>query len=182
MIDNPLRDVTYELRTMSRSQILVRLCVVGPAVLTAVVLAVVADAGGAAVAGVVLAGLLAAALPHGPMPLVAMLFVAGSWAAALDAVWHPAVLVVALSLLVMHTACALAATVPSAAPLPEGYWVLHGRRVGVVAAATTGLWGLAWVISGLTLPGGPAPPLLALTAVALGLAAHYALVTRRRPT
>ncbi len=180
MRDNPMATVIYEARTLSRGQLGLRVVPVVAAAGYAVTLAVAGDPGGGALTAVLLAGGLAAALPQGLMPLVAVLYMVAGWVAAVEGGWTPLVLPAALSLLALHTACALAAAVPASATLPRGYWTLHGRRVGVVAAATTGWWGLTWLVSGVDLPGGIAAALVGLAALATGYAALYLALSRGR--
>ena len=180
MRDNPLATVVYEARTLSRGQLALRVVPVVAAAGYAGTLAVAGDPGGGALTAVLLAGGLAAVLPHGLMPLVVVFYLVASWVAAVDGGWTPLVLPAALSLLALHTACALASAVPASAALPRRYWRVHGRRVGVVAAATGVVWGLAWLASGADLPGGIAAPLVALAALAAGYAALYRALTQAR--
>lgn len=180
MRDNPLSTVVYEARTLSRGQLGLRLVPVVAAATYAVTLALAGDPGGSALVSVLLAGGLAAALPHGLMPLVAVCYLLASWVAAVDGSWTALVLPAALSLLALHTACGLSAVVPASAALPRGFWTLHARRVGVVAAATVVVWGLAWVVSGIDLPGGLAAPLAGLAGLAAGYGALYWALARAR--
>jgi hypothetical protein len=182
MRDNPFATLGYELRTLSRDQLGLRLVPVASGAVFALAAGLAGDPGSTAVVGMLVAGLLAAAFPQGLVPLVVVVYLAGGWAAAVETEWSPFVLPAALSLLLLHTACALAATMPASAALPEGYWALHGRRVGVVAAVTAGVWALAWVASRAPLPGGPVPMLAGLASLALGGATAYrALRTTSTP-
>jgi hypothetical protein len=178
MRDNPLGTLVYEARTLSRGQLALRVVPVAAAAGYAVTLALAGDPGGGALASVLLAGGLAAALPRGLMPVVVVFYLVAGWVAAVDGGWTPLALPAALCLLALHTACALAAAVPASAALPHGYWRLHGGRVAVVAAATTAVWGLAWLASGVELPGGMAAALVALAALAAGYAGLYRALTR----
>lgn len=170
------REVRHDLGSMSRGQLLLRTLVVLSAGLFALLLSVVGDPGAAAIAITPLAGVLAAALPQTSWPAITLTYAVISWAVTAGEGSGVAVVPAALSLLVLHTACALAASVPAQAPLSREYAVLHGRRVGAVAVLTVGTGALVVSTASVRPPGGVLASVVALVVLAVALLVHYVLL------
>lgn len=171
-------EARHDLGSISRGQLVLRAVVVLSAAIFAGALAVAGDPGAAAVTGALLLGGCTAALPHSGWPVLTLTYFLLSWVVTVDSAtfW---VLPAALSMLALHTACALTSTAPAQADLPAGYAVVHGRRLGVVAGLT--VLGAAIVLptASTRLPGGLTASLVALVVLLLGLALHYGVLARR---
>jgi hypothetical protein len=91
---------------------------------------------------------LAAAVASADSPaellLVSTLVLA--WVKNGDSVHHPATLVVAELLLLLHAALAMRSTGPAEANFDRASWLRWGRRLGVVGVVTAVVWGLSWVL------------------------------------
>lgn len=107
--------------------------------------------------------------PHTFMPFAYLLWVFGSWWAGVDATWHWALLPAAIGVLLVHAGSALAAAVPAQATLPESVLRTWLARTGVVAALTTGVWGVAGLLAGVGRGSGLVPGLIGLVVLAAGL-------------
>ncbi|MBA2696511.1 MAG: hypothetical protein H0U62_11895 [Actinobacteria bacterium] len=172
-------ELIYDLRTMSREQILLRLLIVLGAEGYAVVLTVVSRAGLVALLGIMLIGILVAALPDTGVPTLAILYLLTSWVVGAEPAWTPAALPAALALLLMHGACALAASVPAQSPLPTDVLGTQAARLGVVAGLTVAAWAAAGVVESVDVTGGLLWPMIGLAVLVAAIGGHYLLVTRR---
>lgn len=170
-------ELRHDLVTMSAGQLLVRGVVVLAGVLFAVLLGVAGDPGTVAVTGIVLAAVGAATAPQSGWATVALVGYVLSWVVAADP-GSALVLPAALSLLVLHTGCALVAVAPPQADLPPGWARLHGRRLAVVVALTVACAALVLPTASTELPGGAVASLLALGVLAAGLLVHDRSVRR----
>lgn len=175
-----LAERVYDVRTMSREQILLRLLIVLAAEGYAMVLTLVSPAGLAALAGIMLLGIAVALLPDTGLPSLAILYLLSSWVVGVAPVWTPAALPAAVALLLMHGAAALAASVPAQSPLPLDLLSRQAARLGVVAGLTVVAWAAAGVVESVRVPGGIVAPMLGLAVLALGLSAHYLMLSRGR--
>lgn len=173
-------ELIYDLRTMSREQILLRLLIVLAAQGYAVVLTVVSPAGLLALLGIMLIGILVAALPDTGVPALAILYLLTSWVVGVEPAWTPAALPAALALLLMHGACALAASVPAQSPLPTDVLITQAARLGVVAGLTVAAWAVAGVVESVDVTGGMVWPMVGLAVLAAGLCGHYLMLSRGR--
>lgn len=174
-----LRSLWIDLVSASRTHLRVRLVAVAGAVLF--LLSFVLAGGGSwwSWGGLLTLGLLLGLNPVTLLPVTFVLFAIASWWAGVEGPWHWALLPAALGLLLVHAGCALAASVPPQAAVPRSVTDLYAARVGVVAAATVLVWGLAGVISGVaTGAGGAVPGIVGLT---LLVAALVSYVRGRRP-
>lgn len=126
-----------------------------------------------------LIGALAILNPHTQVPVALMIYLLGVWVVNVPAGWHLATLPAAWCLLVIHVSAALAAAVPSSAPLPAELWWRYSRRLLVVGAIVTGFWLLTGLHAAAALPGGPYAAVAALALIGGALVAHYLLVTTR---
>lgn len=89
-----------------------------------------------------------AVLPESPIGVGTFLVVLGWWTLGLDDALHPAVLVVAVALVVTHVAAQLASYGPAAMPVDAGLIRLWVRRTTVVLLAVPLVWGLARLLRG----------------------------------
>lgn len=97
--------------------------------------------------------LVAAVVPHGPAPLLLLGWLVLVWLlsdiGAADLVALPG----SASLLVIHTASALAAALPVRAPVPAELWRCTLRRMAAVLAVVVLLWGALRLMA----PAAPGP-------------------------
>lgn len=93
------------------------------------------------------------------------------WAVGVDDVATPWALLAALCLLVFHAALALMGATPHTATVDRVVLVRWAARVGGVAAATAGMWGLVAVLDRWRLPGGTLLALAAFLAATAGIVA-----------
>ncbi|MBA2695229.1 MAG: hypothetical protein H0U62_05155, partial [Actinobacteria bacterium] len=135
-----LAELRHDLRTMSREQILLRLLIVLAAEAYAVVLTSVSAAGLVALVAVMALGMLTALLPQTSLPSFVILYLLASWVVGVESAWTPAALPAALSLLLLHAGCTLAATVPPQSPLPTALLTTQAWRLGIVAVTTVAVW------------------------------------------
>lgn len=177
-----LSDWWYEIRTMSRGQLLLRALVVLAAGFFGLLLALASPSGAGLVLLTLGVGLLCAAVPASLVPSLGILYLMTSWGIGVQDPWTPALLPAACSLLVLHSGCALAAAVPSQSALPAALARRQAGRISVVAALTTVAWGLAWLGSRTQTPGGVSVPAIALAVLVAVTAGHYVALTRRRET
>ena len=175
-------DLFIDLRTASRTQLMVRLAIMLGAVLF---LAAYVLAGGGnllAWAGIFGLGALVVLQPHALAPGLFLTFAVVSWWATVDAGWHWALLPAALGLLMAHSGAALCASVPAQAPLPGSVLRRWAGRFAVVALLTTGVWGVAGLLTlrtGADL--GTIPGMLGLAVLAAGLVLFVRLRDRPHP-
>ncbi len=165
-----------ELLASSAQQWVIRLLSIAAA-LGAMAAAGVASDGGWPF-GLVLVGALAAASavrPDTHAGLLVVAVVSWHWMATVDGVvsaWLP---VAAVSLLVFHTATALAASVPNGGVVPTIVVARWAWRAAMVAVGVVALWALVVVFDGRDAAGNGA-----LTAVALVIVAATAAFVRSR--
>ena len=131
-----LLDYWVDLRSASRSHLRVRLVALAGAALFMLAIAAAGGGGPVAWTGLVVMGALVVYQPTTLMPTVFALFAVASWWAGVAGPWHWALLPAAWGLLLVHAASALAASVPSQAPLPSSVLRVYAVRTGVVAAVT----------------------------------------------
>lgn len=176
-----MRELWTDLRSASRDQRAVRLaCLLGALVFT--VSFVLAGGGGpVSWTGLVLLGLLVVVQPHNVAPALFVVFAVASWWVGVDGPWHWALLPAALGILLVHVGSALAAATPAQAPLPASVrrrWLL---RTGLVAAVTTGVWGVSGVLVTLASgAGGAVPGIVGLALAAVCLVVYLRSVQRVR--
>ncbi len=180
------RDQGRDVVVVSRSHLMARLVTLAAGFLFVASLMAGSNPHLWAVAGMLVAVMLATWQPHTLMPLITMGYLLANWIAwvptASSLTLSPWTLLGALGLLIFHTGAACCAAMPAQAPLPKAWWRLNGQRVGVVSAATTGLWLLAGAVSGAELGGGLVPALMAVGVVAVALIVHYRIITQRDDT
>lgn len=165
-----------ELRSASRSHLLVRALAVGGAVIFALSLALAGGGGPVAWAATAMLGLLVAFQPTTLMPVIFLLWAVGAWWAGVDGTWHWALLPAALALLLVHAAAALASSVPPQASIPESVLRLWAARCALVAGATAVVWLAAGALSGVaTSAGGALPGIVGLVVLAGGLLGYVRL-------
>ncbi len=176
-----LAELSYDLRTMSREQILLRLLVVLAAEGYAVVLTMVSRAGLVALLGIMLLGIVVAVLPDTGVPTLAILYLLTSWVVGVAPAWTPAALPAALALVLMHSSCALAASVPAQSPLPPEVLLTQAARLGVVAGLTVAAWAAAGVVESVDVTGGVLWPIVGLAVLAAALSGHYLMLVSDSP-
>ncbi|GAA4426859.1 hypothetical protein GCM10023169_26120 [Georgenia halophila] len=172
-----------ELRSAGREQLALR----GAIVVAGLVFAVAAAATGGAdlwadpwfAVAIPALALLAALSPHTFLPAVLMLYLVGVWITGTPELWTPWAPLAAACLLVIHTAAAIATSVPAQATLPARLWRLYLPRVAVLLGAAVAVWAVVGLVHGRTVPGGPAAMVTGLAVVTAGLLAHQRAVIRR---
>jgi len=172
-----LSTVLDELSRLAPQQRLIRLIV-----LVAPLIAVSAEAQAGAtlqrwfVVAVIASSLVTAVVPDSHTGLLVVLLVGGHWAgASASGTSHTGwVLVIALALLLFHTACTLASYAPSSVVLDRALLLLWLRRNAWAGAVAAIVWVISRVVSGLELPGSG----LVLGAALLVLVAWTALLAR----
>ncbi|GGK66540.1 hypothetical protein [Ornithinimicrobium pekingense] len=162
-----LVDLWVDVRSASHDHLAVRLSSLAGALLFTLALALAGGGNPAAWALLTVFGGLVVLQPHTLMPGLFLVFAAASWWAGVDGGWHWALLPAALGLLLVHVGAALAASVPAQAPLPASVRRRWAVRTGVVAAVTTGVWGVAGLLQAVaTGEGGAVPGIVGLALVA----------------
>lgn len=172
-------DATGGLVTTSWGHLLLRGLVLLATGLFTLLLALAGDLGSSALVGALVGGVLSAIFPQSPMALLTLAYGVASWTIGVGPEGGLLLVPATLCLVLLHTAAALAATVPVRAPLDRGYAVRHARRVGVVAGITVLTGALVLPTASLTAPGGAGAALVALGVIALGLVTHYLALGRR---
>lgn len=168
-----LLDLWVDLRSASRTHLGVRAAVVAAALLFALAYGLAGGGNPVAWAGLLVLGLMVAVQPHTLAPGLFLAFAVASWWATVEAAWHWALLPAALSLLVLHTAAALCAAVPAQAPIPASVLRRWGARVGLVAALTVLVWGVAGVLTLRTAATlGAVPGIVGLAVLVTGLVTY----------
>ncbi|MGC5583220.1 hypothetical protein ACQE98_03610 [Ornithinimicrobium sp. W1679] len=169
-----------DLRSAHPSHLRVRLVALLGAALFALSLALAGGGGPVAWAGILVLGALVVYQPTTLMPVVLIVFGVASWWAGVAGPWHWALLPAAWGLLLVHAASALAASVPSQAPLPSTVLRVYAVRTAVVGAVTVLVWGLAGlVVHGPQAEGlGVLPGIVGLAAVAGGLTVYLRRTAR----
>lgn len=177
-----MRELVEELTTASRQQAILRSVMLGATLVFAVAVVLAGESSVWALA--ILSGLggAAAVNPHTGLPAFVMLYLVVVWAVGVQALWTPWSLVAALCLLAFHTSAAVAASVPSAAPLSAELWRRYAVRLGWVTAATTVVWLLALLVEAVAVPGAVVGGIAAMVLLGVGLAVHYLTVTRQSET
>lgn len=173
-----MRELVEDLLAQSRQHALLRLLIVLSLLVFTVALLAAGETSVWALVALSVLGVACAVNPHGGLPAAVMVYVVVVWAVGVRLTWAPWTFVAAMSLLVFHTACALAAALPAQAPVPRGLWVRYAVRLGLVASLTAVVWLLALAQQALSVPGGVAAGVAGLTVLAVGLAAHHRRVTR----
>lgn len=168
-----LLDLWVDLRSASRTHLAVRTAVPGGALLFAVAYGLAGGGNPVAWLGLLALGLAVAVQPHTLAPGLFLGFAVASWWATVQTAWHWALLPAALGLLVLHTAAALCASVPAQAPIPPSVLRRWASRVGLVAAMTVAVWGVAGVLTLRTAESlGVLPGIVGLTVLVVGLVSY----------
>ena len=168
-----LLDLWADLRSASRTHLLVRDVALGGSLLFALAYALAGGGNLIAWLGLVVLGLLVVVQPHTLAPGLFLGYAVASWWATVETTWHWALLPAALGLLVLHTAAALCASVPAQAPIPESVLRRWTARTGLVASGTVLVWGLAGLLALRRAEGlGAVPGIVGLAVLALALVAY----------
>lgn len=176
-----LHELWVDLRSASRTQLLVRLASLAGALLYTLALALAGGGNPAAWSMLSALGLLVVVQPHTLAPGLFLVVAIASWWAGVPGPWHWALLPGALGMMLVHVGAALAAAVPAQAHLPTSLVKRWGRRSAVVAGITTVVWGAAGLLGALASgAGGALPGILGLGVVAVCLVG-YALWRRGDP-
>ena len=165
----PFTELWEDLRGASRDAWAVRSVILVGALLVALAFWAAGDV--YPVLWVVQVGLAALVVlqPHTTMAFVYVLWVIGSWWAAVDVPWHWALLPAMLGLLLVHAGSALAASVPAQATVPVSVLRRWASRTALVGAVATGIWGMAGMLAQAGRTSGVLPALLGLVVLAMGL-------------
>lgn len=176
---NPFGDLIEDLRSASQHQWALRASVLLATLAFALLLVLAGESTPWSL--VILSGLgfLCFLNPHSVIPGAVMLYCLAVWWAGVPDPFNPLALPAALCLLVLHTACALAAAVPAQAELPKALFGQYAVRLAVISGATTVASLLAWVMVELDPPGGLVALLAGLVALGVALGVHYWMVTTR---
>ncbi|WP_122260865.1 hypothetical protein [Ornithinimicrobium cerasi] len=175
-----LLDLWADLRSASRTHLLVRGVALGGSLLFALSYALAGGGNLIAWLGLVVLGLLVVVQPHTLAPGLFLGYAVASWWATVPSTWHWALLPAALGLLVLHTAAALCASVPAQAPIPRTVLRRWLDRVAVVAAGTVVVWGLSGLLTLRRAAGlGAVPGIVGLLVLAVAL---VILLRRRGPS
>ena len=168
-----LLDLLVDLRSASRSHQAVRAAILAGALLYGIALALAGGGTTTGLVGLAVAAVLVVVQPHAVAPGLFFFLAIGLWLATTDGPWHWALLPASLGLVLLHTAAALCASVPAQAQLPEEVLRTWGARLGLVAAVTTGVWGVAGLLGGATSAAlGAVPGIVGLAVLAGGLVAY----------
>lgn len=119
-----------------------------------------------------LLGLGCAVNPHSALPATVLVYALGMWAVGVPPSWSMWSLVASLSVLVFHTACALAAATPAQAPVPVPVFARYAVRMGLIAGVTLMLWGVAAAVEANP-GGGVLAGVVGLVVLSAGLWALY---------
>lgn len=112
--------------------------------------------------------LIGAASPDSDAGMLAVLLILLMWLWRVGDVGTPWTPLAAVSLLLMHTAAAAAASIPPRADLPRVSLLRWSRRFAVVTAMTLAAWALGWAFSQAHAPGQALLTVAALSAVGVG--------------
>ncbi|MDQ3383204.1 MAG: hypothetical protein M3519_05385 [Actinomycetota bacterium] len=173
-----MRELYQELTTASRQQAVLRAVILGSILAFTLVLLIAGESSTWAMVILTLLGVATAVNPHTGLPSFVLLILLATWAVGVDSLWTPWSLVAAVCMLVLHTACAVAAVTPAAAPVPREALARYAVRLGAVAAGTAVLWLMAGAQQLGGVPGGVVASITALLVLALGLGLHYVRITR----
>lgn len=176
---NPFGDLLDDLRTASQGQLMLRGAVLVSVLVFAVLLVLSGESTPWAVAVLGVLGALCALNPHTVLPAAVILYGLAVWWTGVPDPANPLALPAALSLLLLHTACALAAAVPAQADLPRALLGEYAVRLAIVSGATVALSLVAWLVVEVQPPGGLLAVLLGLLALGLAVGVHYVMVTAR---
>lgn len=176
---NPFGDLIEDLRTASSNQQLLRGIILAAVLVFAVLLVASGESTTWALLVLGALGVLCALNPHTVLPAAVMVYCLAVWWTGMPDPLNPLALPAALSLLLLHTACALAAAVPAQASLPRKLLISYAVRLAVVSGATTALFVIGWVIVKTQPPGGLVALLTGLLALGVVVGTHYVVVTAR---
>lgn len=171
-----LRALLADIQESGRGQLLLRATIVGAAAIAAIITGFVGDWSITGVLAVPVLGVLVAVNPHTTAPLLLIAFVLLAWVSSAPHLWHPASLPLALALLVVHTASALAASVPAQSDLPRAVVISSIRRAALVGAVTAVAWAIAGLVTSGPFEADLAWVVVALLVLAGMLSAHFVLV------
>ncbi len=175
-----IRDLLEELRALSLDQIALRAVIALS--MFGFTVALLAAGESTLYAIVVLTALSAICIlnPHTVLPAAVMLYCLAVWWAGVPDPFNPWSVVAALSLLLLHTACALSAAAPPQAALPRRFFGEYAVRLAVVAGAVVLLSLVAYVQQAWGYTGGLAAVLCGLLALGMVVGLHYWHVTLRQ--
>lgn len=173
-----MRELMNDLYAASRQTALVRVLIVGSLVVFAMATLLAGSTSVWALIVLAVLGLTTAINPHGGLAGAVLVYLLLVWAYGVEDLWTVWSLIAALSILVFHTAVAVAAATPPSAVIPDAVFSRYAVRLGVVTAATVLVWGLAAVIEIFHINGGVVSGILGLLVLAVGLGLHYVTVTR----
>ncbi|USQ75440.1 hypothetical protein [Ornithinimicrobium cryptoxanthini] len=176
---NPFGDLIEDLRTASQGQLMLRAAVLVSVLAFAVLLVLSGESTLWAVAVLGVLGAFCALNPHTVLPAAIMIYGMAVWWTGVPDPFNPLALPAALSLLLLHTVCALAAAVPAQATLPRELFGQYAVRLAIVSGATTALSLVAWLVVEAEPPGGLVALLVGLLALGLAVGVHYVVVTAR---
>lgn len=176
---NPVADLLDDLRSASQQQWALRASILVSTLGFAFVLVLAGQSTPWSL--VILGGLgfLCFLNPHSVIPGAVIVYCLAVWWAGVPDPFNPLALPAALCLLVVHTACALAAAVPPQADLPKALFGQYAVRLALVAGATTVVSLVGWTIVELQPPGGIVALLGGLLTLGVALGMHYWVVTVR---
>lgn len=168
-----IADLFVDLRSASRSHLLARAAILVGAAVFMLAYALAGGGGVVAWVGLLLIGLLVVVQPHAVAPGLFVGFAVGSWWITVDGPWHWALLPASIGILLLHTAAALCGSVPAQAQVPESVLRTWAARFGLVCALTTGVWGVAGLLSTRAGEGlGTLPGIVGLAVLVGGLVAY----------
>ncbi len=170
--------VVEALRSTSPSQLLMRvLILLGTLGFTASLLA----AGEVQTWGLYVLAVMTAltmAAPHTDTGFIVILYLMAVWFSGVDDVTTAWTVPAALSLLLIHVACALAATAPFGARVPGRTLRRWGVRTTLVAGGTALAWAVSAGVARLDLPADPLFGVLAVALIAAAVVLTYGLTLR----
>lgn len=168
-----LLDLWSDLRSASRTHLMVRGAVLVGATVFAAAYALAGGGNPLAWAGLLVLGGLVVLQPHTLAPGLFLGYAVASWWATVETTWHWALLPAAGGLLVLHTAAALCASVPAQAPVPDTVLRRWAARTALVGAGAVLVWGLAGLLTLRRAEGlGAVPGIVGLAVLAAALAGY----------
>lgn len=99
-----------------------------------------------------LLSIAAALYPRNVMPLALLLYLVILWVGVNDDVRTAWTLPAAALILLMHSASALAAVLPIAAPVPRQMWASWGGRIAALMGITVIAWMIVRAMAGMDVP------------------------------
>lgn len=176
-MNNPMRDLLEDLRTLSREQAILRGAIVLSLLAFAVLLLLAGDSTLYAIVVLAILGMICVINPHSVLPAAVIVYCLAVWWAGVPEPLVPFATPAALCLLVLHTACALAATAPAQAAIPRELFWRYAVRLGVVSGLTIAFSLVAWTQREWGYRGGLIAVIAALLALGACLGVYYAHVT-----